>query len=544
MKSLLILVTLLLTSVSLHAGNEKLYNKLDSVVANRHKFTKEKEARLSMLKQRIPSITNPELKLEILNTIYNEYHYFRYDSAMAYVIKGLELAKETGNERYLMLNTIHKAMLLSSSGLYSEAAELIKPLDEEKMDSTLKYEYNLTLYWLYTYWKDYANSSEYAVHYWKKKIEYLKKTIELANNSPRDYYYLLGEYEMYINGDHKKALIYYNKVLTAEQENTRLYSTACYAAACCYNHLKDFTKYEEYIIRTAITDIKTPVKENLSLQTIADWIFKSDGNIKRAENYINVAIEDAKFYNNRLRMLDSSGKLMVIVPKFKKMLEAQNKALVWALVVCGVLVITLVIATILIVRQNKLLNRRRREIASNNKQLINLNKQLSELNGELTVKNGCLVNINTRRENLAKLYIDLCSKYIDRLNNYQKLVIRKIKAKQIDELLSKTTSSKLSDEDATTFMAHFDKAFLELYPTFVEEFNSLLVDGAAMKAKPNSLTTELRIFALIRLGVKDSSEIANLLFYTPRTIYNYRSNIKTKALNRETFEEDVRRLCT
>ena len=341
-----------------------------------------------------------------------------------------------------------------------------------------------------------------------------------------------------------RTLIYYNKVLTAEQENTRLYSTACYAAACCYNHLKDFTKYEEYIIRTAITDIKTPVKENLSLQTIADWIFKSDGNIKRAENYINVAIEDAKFYNNRLRMLDSSGKLMVIVPKFKKMLEAQNKALVWALVVCGVLVITLVIATILIVRQNKLLNRRRREIASNNKQLINLNKQLSELNGELTVKNGCLVNINTRRENLAKLYIDLCSKYIDRLNNYQKLVIRKIKAKQIDELLSKTTSSKLSDEDATTFMAHFDKAFLELYPTFVEEFNSLLVDGAAMKAKPNSLTTELRIFALIRLGVKDSSEIANLLFYTPRTIYNYRSNIKTKALNRETFEEDVRRLCT
>ena len=537
MKSIIIIVTMLLISTSVHAENEVLYNTLDSVVANRHKYTKEKEARLSMLKQRIPSITDPALKLEMYNTIYNEYHYFRYDSAMVYVLKGLELAKKTGNGRYTMLNTIHKATLLSASGLYSEAENLIKPLDEEKMDSLLKYEYNLTLYWLYTYWKDYANSSEYADQYWEKKIECLKKTIELARNSPTEYYYLLGEYEMYINGDHKKALAYYNKVLDAEMENTRLYSTACFAAACCYNNLKDYVRYEEYIVRTAITDIKTPVKENLSLQTVADWLFNTDGNIKRAESYINVAIEDAKFYNNRLRMLDSSDKLMVIVPKYKSMLEAQNYALIWALGVCGVLVVTLVVATVFIVRQNKLLIHRRKEIASNN-------KQLSALNEELTMKNGWLVNINTRRENLAKLYIDLCSKYIDRLNNYQKLVVRKIKAKQIDELLSKTTSSKLSDEDATTFMSHFDKAFLELYPSFVNELNALLTDGSDVKTKPGSLTTELRIFALIRLGVKDSSEIANLLFYTPRTIYNYRSAMKAKAINRETFEDDVRRLCT
>ena len=187
MKSIIIIVTMLLISTSVHAENEVLYNTLDSVVANRHKYTKEKEARLSMLKQRIPSITDPALKLEMYNTIYNEYHYFRYDSAMVYVLKGLELAKKTGNGRYTMLNTIHKATLLSASGLYSEAEDLIKPLDEEKMDSLLKYEYNLTLYWLYTYWKDYANSSEYAYQYWEKKIECLKKTIELAKNSPRDY---------------------------------------------------------------------------------------------------------------------------------------------------------------------------------------------------------------------------------------------------------------------------------------------------------------------------------------------------------------------
>ena len=122
---------------------------------------------------------------------------------------------------------------------------------------------------------------------------------------------------------------------------------------------------------------------------------------------------------------------------------------------------------------------------------------------------------------------------------------RKIKANQVQDLMNIASSSKLSEEDAATFVTRFDSAFLDLYPTFVDEFNALLREDSSIVIKRNGrLTTELRIFALIRLGVKDSSEIAALLFYTPRTIYNYRSSVKNRAKNRDTFEEDVIRLCT
>jgi DNA-binding CsgD family transcriptional regulator len=125
------------------------------------------------------------------------------------------------------------------------------------------------------------------------------------------------------------------------------------------------------------------------------------------------------------------------------------------------------------------------------------------------------------------------------------MVKRKIKAHQVNELLSNISSSRLSEEDATTFITRFDKAFLDLYPTFIEEFNNLLDQPQIEKAKqPHSLTPEQRIYALIRLGVKESSEIATLLFYSPQTIYNYRSAVKNKAKNKDTFEDDIMNLCT
>ena len=165
----------------------------------------------------------------------------------------------------------------------------------------------------------------------------------------------------------------------------------------------------------------------------------------------------------------------------------------------------------------------------------------------MNILNSELLDTNRKREGLAKLYIDLCAKYIDRLSKYQNLVQRKIKAHQVDELLSTISSSRLSEENATTFTNRFDKAFLDLYPTFIDEFNNLLIDPQPKKTGKtikSSMTNEQRIYALIRLGVLESSEIASLLFYSPQTIYNYRSTVKNRAKNKDTFEYDVQNLCT
>ena len=544
MKKYILTTILCMISLLSFADNTALYLRLDSAIALKDQYTKDKEQRIEAIRKSTKVVTDRQTLLKMYNEMYNEYHYFRFDSAMTYVKKGLELAIKENNEYYRYLNTIHESMLLATCGLYSEARTKLDALDENKMDDNLKYEYTLTQYWLYTYWSDYSNESEYRDTYWYNKIEYLKRVVPLAKKMPNDYNYLMGEYFLYVIGDGKKALPYYNKVLSKEPENSRLYSTACFAVSCIYAALGDEQRHEEYLIKTVITDIVTPVKENMSFQELAMLQFRTNSNPQKAELYIQLSMDDAKFYNNRLRIIDISNKLPAIVDKYKEMMKDQNRKLRSSLIGSLILLLGLIITSVFIFQQNKLLRTHRRKIAENNKQLTELNTELSILNGRLTTSNEKMQVTNVRREALAKLYIDLCSKYIERLHKYQLLVCRKIKANQAKDLLSTMTSSKLSDEDAATFMHNFDKAFLDQYPTFVTEFNALLLPDQAIITKPNTLTTELRIFALVRLGVKESSEIANLLFYTPRTIYNYRSATKSKAINKDSFEDDVLHLCS
>lgn len=546
MKRTFTIIILLTSYLFAKADIQALYQKLDSVIAKREQYTQDKEQKIDMIKKSARVVTDKITLMKLYNEIYNEYNHFRFDSAMTYAKKGLELAIKEKNDYYYYLNTIHEAMLLATGGLYSEAKANLDQLTESKMDSTLLFEYNLAQYWLYTYWSDYSNDSEYRTVYWENKIKYLKRTVPLAKKYPNDYNYLMGEYFMYIVGDGHKSLPYYNKVIENEPYNSRLYSTACFAISCIYAALGDEEKHEEYLIRNVITDVVTPVKENLSFQELAMLLFRKGGDsqLKRAEQYIQLSMEDAKFYNNRLRIIDNSNKLPAIISKYKEMMKEQNDKLRSSLTWTIILLLGLIISLTFIIRQNKLLSKHRRKIAESNRQLTELNDELSLLNSGLKQSNSKMQATNVKREALAKLYIDLCSKYIERLSKYQKLVCRKIKANQVNDLLSTMTSSRLSVEDAATFMHNFDKAFLDQYPTFITEFNSLLQPEHAIKTKNNTLTTELRIFALVRLGVKESSEIANLLFYTPRTIYNYRSMTKNKAINKESFENDVLHLCS
>lgn len=314
---------------------------------------------------------------------------------------------------------------------------------------------------------------------------------------------------------------------------------ASFAIANNYSAHENMEKYEEYLIKASICDILCCTKENLAIQDLAMHLFKQDNeNIERARVYINTAMEDAKSYNNRLRILEISQKLPIIVSTYHNRLTTQNSTLMYAVGGISLLVVTMIVLLYFFVRQNKLLSKRRHELHVSNNMLTETNERLNRANEQL-------LDTNRKREGLAKLYIDLCAKYIDKMAKFQVMVQRKIKANQINELMSYVSSSRLNYEDADTFMKRFDEAFLNLYPSFVTEFNALLKEDEQVITKnPHSLTTELRIFALIRLGVKESSEIAALLYYTPRTIYNYRSAFKNKALDRESFEERVCMLCT
>jgi len=321
------------------------------------------------------------------------------------------------------------------------------------------------------------------------------------------------------------------------------------------NYLDDGNeeKYVEFLAKAAMSDLKCSTMENMALQSLAVRLFQNgEEHIERAERYINVSMEDAKFYNNRLRILEISRILPQIMTTYQDVTERQNRHLRYSISFISLLVVVLLFTAYFIYRQNRKLNIRRHELAESNNQLTDLNNQLAksnnqqtDLNNQLQELNQRLVYTNKHRERLASIYIDLCAKYIDKLGKYQTLVKRKIKANQAQELLQNISSTRISEEDAATFLHRFDKAFLELYPTFVEEFNALLTaDGQISQKSPLTLTTELRTFALIRLGVKNTADIAGLLFLSNQTIYNCRSLTKNKAIRKDTFDDDVMHLCT
>ena len=547
MKRSLLYILFLLLPTTLSAGSktQQLRQKLDNLLEQRKALIDNKNKDINRLKKNLTTSENTLKRLQTYEQLFEEYYVFQFDSAMTYLNKGIKLAKETQNTYYYNSNTISKAELLSIGGLYSEAIHEIKQVDTTGLDKAQHFEYYFSLFRIHTYWADFCNDKTYTPTHRLKAQEYLKKAMPFCDETGKTYEYYLGEYAVFVLNNPQAAHAHYVKAIKQLPQNSRFYAMSCFALSGSYGNEGNTEKQEEFLLLSSIADIENCTMENFALQNLAMYIFEHNKDeLDLAQQYIQTALEDAHFYNNRLRIIEISSKLPVIVSSYQQTLNQRNKVQMTAIIAISLLLLFLLSAVFYIVKQTKRLSLQQQELQKNNNQLSELNIQQKELNTQLHDLNALLVDTNRKRERLAKLYIDLCAKYIARLKKQQTLVKRKIKANQITELLSLLSSERLSEEDAATFLSRFDKAFLDLYPDFTEELNSLLLpEGQIQNKSTAELTTEQRIMALIRLGVKESAEIADLLFYSPQTIYNYRSVLKGKAINKETFEEEVMKLC-
>ena len=547
MKRSLLYILFLLLPTTLSAGSktQQLRQKLDNLLEQRNAIIDIKNKDINRLKKNLTTSENTLKRLQTYEQLFEEYYVFQFDSAMTYLNKGIKLAKETQNTYYYNSNTISKAELLSIGGLYNEAIHEIEQVDTTVLDKAQHFEYYFSLFRIHTYWADFCNDKTYTPTHRLKAQEYLKKAMPFCDETAKTYEYYLGEYAVFVLNNPQAARAHYVKAIKQLPQNSRFYAMSCFALSGSYGNEGNTEKQEEFLLLSSIADIENCTMENFALQNLAMYIFEHNKDeLDLAQQYIQTALEDAHFYNNRLRIIEISSKLPVIVSSYQQTLNQRNKVQMTAIIVISLLLLFLLSAVFYIVKQTKRLSLQQQELQKNNNQLSELNRQQKELNTQLHGLNALLVDTNSKRERLAKLYIDLCAKYIARLKKQQTLVKRKIKANQITELLSQLSSERLSEEDAATFLSRFDKAFLDLYPDFTEELNSLLLpEGQIQNKSTDELTTEQRIMALIRLGVKESAEIADLLFYSPQTIYNYRSVLKGKAINKETFEEEVMKLC-
>lgn len=511
---------------------KELLELLDSYVDKRDEFSKQKEKKIDQLKLKLRTAEDIPQRLALLNSIYREYYTYHYDSAMVYVNRGLALSENENNTYYIALNKINRAAVLSTGGFYSQSEELLEDINKKGVPKQLKQYYYYTRTWLYNYWEAFSSKSEFMSYYHKKKFDNIKLTVEATNiKDVALHAYLSGELAFLINPMSKAVLQFYTKALRNSRVDSRVHASAAYCVARYYSELGDMQRYEKYIIEAAISDMVCPLKENLALQEFSTYLYEKDQKYAdRAARYIYCSMEDARFYNNRLRMLEISSVLPIIATANQEALAHKERIVRGVLAVVSFLSLMLLATAIFGYKQNKWLAGSRREVKTQNRQLKELNERL--------------VATNHRRETYMRLFMDISAVYIRKLMEYRKLVSRKIKANQTADLLKTINSYKLAEEEATTFYTRFDRAFTELYPSFVDELNSLLLPEERIALpSPNTLTTEVRIYALMRLGVTESQEIATLLFYSTQTIYNYKSAMRTRAVNRETFDEDINRLC-
>uniref|UniRef100_UPI003FF056F0 DUF6377 domain-containing protein n=1 Tax=Prevotella sp. TaxID=59823 RepID=UPI003FF056F0 len=536
---IIIIITLMIQPIYVKGDNNQLYKQLDAALAQRAHYVELKEKSLNEIKQGAKYVTSNEDKLKLYEQLANEYKAYEYDSAMTYVNKGLILAQKNNNILFNKRFQLSQTRLLITRGFYAEAKEILQKIEPQEDSHDYQFLYYYTLYELYNNWSTYCENNEFSKNYNQLKVNYLKKAIELSPKKDAFYYYLLGELYYYSNHpNNNRTIQYYKKALSMEKANSRLHAMTAFALSEIYQKANNLELMEHYLLVAAISDITSATKENVALQDIALFIYKhKTRSLNKAQEYINLSLEDAYAYNNRLRRIEISSKLQMITNAYTDDIRATNSMLYIALSVIFLLLLGVGLSSLFIRKKNKLLKQKKDEITATSAKMEVLNSQLHLINDELK-------DTNQKRERLVKVYIDLCYKNIERNSKLRTLAVRKIKANQSKELLSLLSSSTNTEKENKEFLTEFDKAFLSLYPTFITELNKQLTESAHIQLKENGeMPPILRVCALLRLGITESSKIAGILSYSPQTVYNYRSLLKNNAIDKEHFEKNVLRLC-
>lgn len=541
MKKKLFMVFAFAFAFLLQAENrvDSLLNVLDKVISQSAHYENTKNKRITHLKIKFKQTNLSKAKRYLINDkLFLEYEAYNFDSAMHYINQNLQIAAELGNQNMLNDSKLKKTRLLSIAGIYVEGIKLIQSIDKATLTPEKLQEYYIEFKNLYLYQAEYAVGSEFRNEYLGEMNAYLDTILmHVPKNS---YQYVTNKVSVLINQqktvEAEKMLLSYLERISPD---TREYSITTSILAFLYSFDTRTDLRKEYLIKSAISDIKAVVKENNSIRTLAEILYE-EGATERAYHYMKISMDDANYFNARLRNLQASKMLSVIDKTFLTEKIEQQKRTQKLLTVISILSVFLFLAVIYVILQMKRLSRARMEVQMINNELQKLNSDLSEVNDRLHQTNNRLKESNIIKDEYLGRFLDLCSKYIDNLENYRKQLNKKATSGKMDDLLRTLKSTKFSDDELKDLYLNFDTAFLKIFPNFVEAFNQLLPENERIVPKrEEQLTAELRIFALVRLGITESGQIANFLRFSITTVYSYRSKMRVRSLYKDSFEEQV-----
>ena len=546
-KNCLLCFLLFFSCYSAFAGEslDSLLNVLDKTIKEADTYVQIKENKLHELKKearKTPPVSVERYHLN--NDIYLEYKAYSSDSALHYLNENMLLARQLNDKERELKIQLELSYLLSSIGMYMEAADILNSIDRQTLPSSLL-GYYYTCY-EHVYFEAGAAQPRYkmfASRYAKLSHAY-RDSMQVTLDPSSATYLWLRETQLREAGKYDEALEFSDRRLAEASFGTPQYALVAYQRFRLFESMGKKDEHLYYLVLSAISDVRSAIKEQSSLMVLAQEL-NSKGDLKRAYDYINFSWEISQFYKTRLRSWMNITPLSMINGNYQDIIKQQNRELLIYIVCVALLALLLVIALIYIYRQMKALSNAKKGLQEVNERLFSLNEELEEVNRHLRSTNLELSESNLIKEAYIARFFKLCSVYVDRLQAYRKLVNKKLQRGQVAELLKMThLSNDIVTVEVQELYANFDSAFLHLFPNFVESLNALLLPDEQIVLKPDELlNTELRIFALIRLGIKDSSQIAELLHYSVNTIYNYRSRVKTKAcVSRDDFEDLVAKI--
>lgn len=515
---------------------QQLYQTLDSLIELQSELSRSKDLRISNIKAGLrQSGLSKADQWEICHRIFQEYQAFRFDSASVYIDRCIDLARRMKNSQHYYRALTEKADLLSVSGLLVPAIQTIAEVDTSKLSYEDKMMYYRVQDDLSLYNSEISYDTKYSDFFNAEGKQWRTLLLSRAPHSSFEYITVKAKtigFDKDIDGAITLLSDYFKTLVSGDRSYSIIASTLAF-----YFGLQGDKQLEERMyLLSAISDIKGCIRENSSLHSLAALLYDRQETDK-AFKYLRASVNDATFYNARIRMIQSARLMPKIIDAYEmEQHKSHSRLTIFAIVLSGIF-LCLVAGFVYILLLSRRLSYSNRRVKESNRLQQQAMEQLATVNEQQQQTLQELNESNSVKEEYVSRFMQLYSKMIDSSKIYQQQINRLAKNKDMEQLSQALKSQKYVDELTTIFFKNFDEAFLNIYPNFVEGFNCLLQPEEQVHFADNgALTTEMRIYALIRLGINDNQEIADILRSSITTIYTYRSRMKKKAIDRDNFE--------
>ena len=546
----LLLTGLFVTSVTFSTAQEKdsraILDQIDDAIEQSPKTVEQYERQIEDVRLQYVHARQADEKYEKAFKLYELYKSFMNDSALYYLNEAEQWAEQQGKVALVGNCRALKAFQCSTVGYYNEALAFLKRVDKQHLDSIGLRNYYQSQMHVYGELGYYSNIPSMKDDYFNRQRLYRDSLFAIIDHQDQDFLmYRIQELNSRQQMEEARKLS--DQWVKRVSPDSRDYAIACYYR---WMSSEDEGEMLYWSAQSALSDVRHAVMDQASLLSLAD-LLNADGDFDRSYRYIRFTWDCNNRFNTRMRSWQITPILNVIEKNYQGAVEHNTKVLRMSIIVVSILAVLLLGVLFFLHRRNRQLDLARNDLKNSNDELATANRrlatqteELSSLNSELSTLNSQLSETNRVKEEYIGRFMSLCSQYIDKLDNYRKMVNKKMKNKELEELFRLSKSTELKEKELEELYQNFDSVFLHLFPNFVNEFNALLQPEMQVRPKEeNRLTTEIRIFALIRLGIEDSSKIAEFLHYSVNTIYNYRARIKNGAIdNRESFERRIKQL--